>query len=110
MLARLLPPPPAHGLAWGRGGAAWVLAMLDGPQALSQGGQRVAERAMRARLQPGLTRAALHDARLGHRRDALGAANRKKVWSAIALTALAVSPMPPPWRPQDTPTMALAGA
>jgi hypothetical protein len=39
---------------------------------------------------PGLTRASLHDYRLGHILEALFAANLNKVLSAIALRALAV--------------------
>jgi hypothetical protein len=34
VLAPLLPPHPAPGGSWGRGGAALVLAILDGAQAL----------------------------------------------------------------------------
>jgi hypothetical protein len=63
VIDRLLPPHPAHGLSCGRGVEALVLAILDGDHALYKVGQRVAERGMRALLQPGLTRAALHDYR-----------------------------------------------
>jgi hypothetical protein len=43
---------------------------------------------MVALLQPGLTRAALNDYRLGHILDALFAANLNRVFSALALQAL----------------------
>jgi len=51
---------------------------------------------MIALLQPGLTRASLHDYRLGHILDALCAANLNTVFSAVALKALAVYAMPTP--------------
>ena len=60
---RLIPPHPAHGLSCGRGVAALVRAMLDGHHALYKVGRRLEERGMVALLQPGLTRAALHDDR-----------------------------------------------
>ena len=63
VIDRLLPPHPAHRLSCGRGVEALVLAILDSDHALYKVGQRVAERGMRALLQPGLTRAALHDYR-----------------------------------------------
>jgi len=107
---RLLPPPPAHALATGRGVAALVLAILDGHHALYQVGQRLEERGMVALLQPGLTRASLHDDRLGHILDALCAANLQKVLSALARQALAVYAIPTPGLPQDTTTIALSGA
>jgi hypothetical protein len=53
VIARLIPPHPAHGLSGGRGVAALVLAILDGDHALYQGGKRLAERGMVALLQPG---------------------------------------------------------
>ena len=71
----LIPPHPAHGLSCGRGVEALVLAILDGHHALYKVGRRLEERGMVALLQPGLTRAALHDYRLGHILDALFAAN-----------------------------------
>ena len=58
-----MPPHPAHGLSCGRGVEAMVLAMLDGPQALSKVGKRLAERGMLGQRPPALTRAALHDDR-----------------------------------------------
>src|ERR1700750_1019920 len=61
IIDRLIPPHPAHVLSCGRGVAALVLAMLEGAQALSKGGKRLEERGMVALLQPGLTRASLHD-------------------------------------------------
>jgi hypothetical protein len=63
VIARLIPPHPAHGLSGGRGVEALVLAILDGHHALSQGGQRLEARGMVALVQPGLTRAALKDDR-----------------------------------------------
>ena len=50
---RLIPPHPAHGLSCGRGGEAFVLAILDGPHARYQVGRRLEERGMVALLQPG---------------------------------------------------------
>src|SRR5262245_27201298 len=70
VIDRLLAPHPAHGVSCGRGVEALVLAMLDGHHALSKVGKRLAERGMGALLQPGLTRAALNDYRLGHLLDA----------------------------------------
>jgi transposase len=65
---------------------------------------------MVALLQPGLTRAALNDYRLGHIVDALFAANLNGVLSAVALKALEVYAIATPWVHQDTTTMALYGA
>ena len=110
VLARLLPPHPAPGLSCGRGGAARGRAMLDGPHALDTGGQRRDERGMVALRQPGLTRAALPDDRLGHSLEALLTANLNKGLRAVALNALAVSALPTPWLPQAPTTMALYGA
>jgi transposase len=87
-----------------------VLAILDGDHALYKVGQRLEERGMLDLLQPGLTRASLHDYRLGHILDALFAANLNTVFSAIALKALAVYAIPTPWLHQDTTTIALYGA
>src|SRR5262250_3875142 len=61
-------------------------------------------------LQPGLTRASLHDYRLGHILDALFAANLNQVFSAVALKALEVYAIPTPWLHQDTTTIRLYGA
>jgi transposase len=110
VIARLLPPHPAHGLSTGPGVEALVRAILDGHHALSKVGQRLAERGMVALVQPGLPRAALHDARLGRLLDALCAANLNQVFSAVALQALEGSAIPTPWLHQDTTTMALYGA
>ena len=82
VIDRLIPPHPAHVLSSGRGVEALVLAILDGDHALYKVGQRLEERGMLALLQPGLTRASLHDYRLGHILDALFAANLNKVFSA----------------------------
>ena len=109
IIDRLLPPHPAHVLSSGHGVEALVLAILDGDHALYKVGHRLEERGILSLLQPGLTRASLHDYRLGHILDALCAANLHKVLSAIALTALEVSAMPTPWRHQDTTTIALSG-
>ena len=63
LLDDLIPPHPAHVLSTGRGGEALVLAIMDGDHALDKVGQRLEERGMLALLQPGLTRASLHDDR-----------------------------------------------
>jgi transposase len=65
---------------------------------------------MVALLQPGLTRAALQDDRLGPILDALCAANLNQGFSPVALQALEVSAIAPPWWQQDTTTIALYGA
>ncbi len=61
-------------------------------------------------LQPGLTRASLHDYRLGQILDALFAANLNRVFGAIALNALEVYAIATPWLHQDTTTITLYGA
>jgi transposase len=109
IIDRLLPPQPAHVLSSGRGVEALVLAILDGDHAVYKVGQRLEERGLVALLQPGLTRASLHDYRLGHILDALFAANLNKVFSAIALKALEVYALPTPWLHQDTTTIRLYG-
>jgi len=106
----LILPHPAHVLSTGRGVEALVLAILAGDPALYKVGQRLEERGMLDLLQPGLTRASLHDYRLGHILDALFAANLNTVFSALALKALDVYAIPTPWRHQDTTTIALYGA
>ncbi len=106
----LIPPHPAHGLSCGRGVEALVLAILDGHHALYKVGKRLEERGMVTLLQPGLTRAALNDYRLGHILDALFAANLNQVFSAVALKALEVYAIPTPWLHQDTTTIMLYGA
>jgi transposase len=110
VIDRLIPPHPAHGLSCGRGVEALGLAILDGHHALSKVGRRLEERGMVALLQPGLTRAALNDHRVGHILDALFAANLNKVFSAVALKALEVYVLATPWLHQDTTTIALYGA
>ena len=65
VIDRLIPPHPAHGLSCGRGVEALVLAILDGHHALYKVGRRLEERGMLTLLQPGFTRAALNDYRLG---------------------------------------------
>jgi transposase len=110
LIDHLIPPHPAHGLSCGRGVEALVLAILDGHHALYKVGKRLAERGMVPLLQPGLTRTALNDYRLGHILDALFAANLNQVFRAIALTALEVYAIPTPWLHQDTTTIALYGA
>jgi transposase len=94
----------------GRGVEALVLAILDGHHAFYKVGQRLEERGMLTLLQPGLTRAALNDYRLGHILDALFAANLNTVFGAVALKALEVYAIPTPWLHQDTTTIALYGA
>ena len=110
VIDRLIPPHPAHGLSCGRGVEALVLAILDGHHALYKVGRRLEERGMVALLQPGLTRAALKDYRLGHILDALFTANLNTVFGAVALQALEVYAIPAPWLHQDTTTIALYGA
>src|SRR5919201_5174122 len=106
----LIPPHPAHGLSCGRGVEALVLAILDGHHALYKVGKRLEERGMVMLLQPGLTRAALNDYRLGPILDALFAANLNRVFGAIALNALEVYAISTPWLHQDTTTISLYGA
>jgi transposase len=110
VMDRLIPPHPAHGRSCGRGVEALMRAILDGPPALYKVGRRLAERGMVALLQPGLTRAALNDYRLGHILDALFAANLNTVFGTVALKALEGYAIPTPWLPQETTTMALYGA
>ena len=61
-------------------------------------------------LQPGLARASLQDSRRGQILDALCAAQLNRVFGAIALNALEVSALSPPWLHQDTTTITLYGA
>jgi transposase len=110
VIDRLIPPHPAHSLSCGRGAETMVLAILDGHHALYKVGKRLEERGMLGLLQPGLTRAALNDYRLGHILEALFAANLNRVFSAVALQALEVYAIPTPWLHQDTTTIALSGA
>jgi transposase len=110
VIDRLIPPHPAHVLSAGRGVEALVLAILDGDHALYKVGRRLDERGMLELLQPGFTRASLHDYRLGHILEALFGANLNRVFSALALQALKVYAIPTPWLHQDTTTIALYGA
>jgi transposase len=110
IIDRLIPPHPAQVLSCGRGVEALVLAILDGDHALYKVGKRLEERGIVSLLQPGLTRASLHDYRLGHVLDALFAANLNGVFGAVALKALEVYAIPTPWLHQDTTTIALYGA
>ena len=104
------PPHPAHVLSCGRGVEALLLAILDGHHALYKVGARLEERGMVPLLQPGLTRASLHDYRLGQSLEALFAAQLNRVFGAIALNALEVYTIATPWLHQDTTTMSLYGA
>jgi transposase len=104
------PPHPAHVLSCGRGVEALLLAILDGHHALYKVGARLEERGMLPLLQPGLTRASLHDYRLGQILDALFAAQLNRVFGAIALNALEVYALSTPWLHQDTTTITLYGA
>src|SRR5262249_57220350 len=60
VLDRLIPPHPAHRLSCGRGVEALVLAIVDGPHALSKVGHRRGERGLVEVLPPGRTRPAPH--------------------------------------------------
>ena len=104
------PPHPAHVLSCGRGVEALLLAILDGHHALYKVGARLEERGMLPLLQPGLTRASLHDYRLGQILDTLFAAHLNRVFGAIALNALEVYALLTPWLHQDTTTITLYGA
>src|SRR5919202_4885917 len=104
------PPHPAHVLSCGRGVEALLLAILDGHHALYKVGARLEDRGMLPLLQPGLTRASLHDYRLGQILDALFAAHLNRVFGAIALKALEVYAISTPWLHQDTTTLTLYGA
>src|SRR5512132_2956593 len=104
------PPHPAHVLSCGRGVEALLLAILDGHHALYKVGARLEERGMLPLLQPGWTRASLHDYRLGQILEALFAAHLNRVFGAIALNALDVYTISTPWLHQDTTTITLYGA
>jgi Domain of unknown function (DUF4277) len=110
LIETFCPPHPAHVLACGRGVEALLLAILDGHPALSKVGARLEERGMVPLLQPGLTRASLHDDRLGQILEALCAAHRNRVFGALALHALEVYALSTPWLPQETTTLTLYGA
>jgi transposase len=104
------PPHPANVLSCGRGVEALLLAILDGHHALYKVGARLEERGMLPLLQPGLTRASLHDYRLGQILEALFAAHLNRVFGAIALNALEVYAISTPWLHQDTTSITLYGA
>jgi hypothetical protein len=61
-------------------------------------------------LQDGLERASLNDDRLGQILEALCAAQLTRVFGAIALNALDIYTISPPWLHQDTTTIPLYGA
>jgi hypothetical protein len=104
------PPHSAPVLSCGRGVEALVLAIRDGHHALSKVGARLEERGMFPLLQPGLQRASLHDDRRGQILDALCAATLNRVFGAIALKALEVYALTPPWLHQEATTITLYGA
>src|SRR5262245_43272603 len=104
------PPHPAHILSCGRGVEALLLAILDGHHALYKVGARLEERGLLPLLQDGLERVSLNDYRLGQILDALFGANLHRVFGAIALNALEVYALSPPWLHQDTTTITLYGA
>ena len=104
------PPHPAHILSCGRGVEALLLAILDGHHALYKVGARLEERGMLPLLQDGLGRVSLNDYRLGQILEALFGANLHRVFGAIALNALDVYAIAPPWLHQDTTTLTLYGA
>ena len=104
------PPHPAHVLSCGRGVEALLLAMHDGHHARYQGGARLEERGTLPILPPRLTCTALHEYRLGQILEALCSANLQQVCGAVALHALEVSALPPPWLPQATTTITRYGA
>jgi len=104
------PPHPANVLSCGRGVEALLLAILDGHHALYKVGARLEERGMLPLLQPGLTRASLHDYRLGQILEALFAAHLNRVFGAIALNALEVYALSTPWLHQETTPLTLYGA
>jgi hypothetical protein len=106
----LLPPHPDNVIACGRGVESLVRAILDRDHALYQVGQRLEERGLLPLLQAGLRRESLNDYRPGQILDALFAANLNRVFSALALKALAIYAIPTAWLHQDTTTMTLYGA
>jgi transposase len=110
LIETFCPPHPAHVLSCGHGVEALLLAILDGHHALYKVGSRLEERGMFPLLQPGLTRASLHDYRLGQILDGLFAAHLNRLFGAIALKALEVYALSTPWLHQDTTTITLYGA
>lgn len=110
LIDSMLPPHAHNVLSVGRGVEALVLAILDGHHARYKVGARLEERGMLPLLQDGLKRESLNDYRLGQLLDILFAANLNRVFSIVALKALAVYAIPTPWLHQDTTTIALYGA
>jgi transposase len=110
LIETFCPPHPAKIRSCGRGVEALLRAILDGHHALSKVGARLEERGRLPLLQPGLTRASLHDYRLGQSLEALFAAHLNRVFGAIALHALEVYALSTPWLHQDTTTLTLSGA
>ena len=110
LLDTFCPPHPAHILSCGRGVEALLLALLDGPHALSKVGARLEARGMLPLLQDGLRRTSLNDDRLGQMLEALLAAPLHRVFGAIALNALDVYALSTPWLPQATTPITLSGA
>ena len=88
-----------------QGVEALLLAVLDGHHALYKVRTRLEVRGMVPLLQPGRTRASLHDDRLGQILDALFAAHLNGVFGATALHALEVYALSTPWPHQDTTTI-----
>ena len=110
LIETFCPPHPAHVLSCGRGVEALLLTMLDGHHALYKGGARLEERGRLALLQEDLGRASLHADRLGQSLAVRFAAHLNRVCGAIALNALAVNAIAPPWLHQATTTCPLSGA
>lgn len=106
----MIPPHRDNVISCGTGVEALVLAILDGDHALYKVGARLEERGMLPLLQAGLERESLNDYRLGQILDAVFAANLNCVFSALALNALEVYGIEPPWLHQDTTTLSLYGA
>src|SRR5262249_55201784 len=78
------PPHPAHVLSSGHGVEALLLAIRDGHHAVDKVGARLEARGMLPFLPPGLTRASLHDDRLGQSLEALFAARLHRGFGARA--------------------------
>src|SRR5262249_19892495 len=104
------PPHPAHVLSCGRGVEALLLAILDGHHALYKVGARLDGRGTLPSPRAAVRRASLTDPRLGQILGALFAAKLNRVFGAIALNALEVYALSPPWLHQDTTTIPLSGA
>ena len=96
LIATVCPPHPAQVLSCGRGGAALLLALLDGHHALYKVRARLEDRGMFPFLPPGLRRTSLHDSRLGQSLDGLCAATLHRLFGAVTLKAREVSAPSPP--------------